>query len=558
MMAIDAGPRLNQKIRKLWLNMRSPGLRAKAVFLSGIFIAGTILAGIFSSYTLYSQNMSLQTILSSSQARADQAADSRAFLIDMMRAQAQLIAEVDPARIRDASRAAIRALSLMDENVQTLDGILVGNGKVATLGKLLQEARPALLGVIGKARQNDDAGALEQNRLMMKTLSNIESLANEIVADERKNLLGTMNAQIEAGLGRIKILAIGIGVFAAAGMVLGLVAARAIANPIRLAADAAEKVAAGNLTVQVSSRRSDELGRLLTSIATMVQNLAALIRQVKGSGDQLVSTASQITAAAEQQEQISNSFGMAGSQIAASVNQISATSAELLGTMTDVASAVDDTAAVADRGRDDLRQMEETMQLLAAATQSVAAKLALISERTSNIGSVVTTITKVADQTNLLSLNAAIEAEKAGEYGLGFAVVSREIRRLADQTAVATLDIERIVDEMRSAVVGGVTEMERFDQQVQQGVSKATRLSGQLGGIIEGVEVLKPRFESVYEGMQAQVAGAAQISAAVSQLRDVNLMSRASSDTLQSVSTQLRDAVSVLETGIKRFHFEDA
>ncbi len=97
--------------------------------------------------------------------------------------------------------------------------------------------------------------------------------------------------------------------------------------------------------------------------------------------------------------------------------------------------------------------------------------------------------------------------------------------------------------------------MERFDHQVQQGVSKATRLSGQLGAIIEGVEVLKPRFESVYEGMHAQVAGATQISAAVAQLRDVNLMSRASSDTLQSVSIQLRDAVDSLETGIQRFHF---
>lgn len=555
MMAIDRSRWLTQKIRKFWLNMRSPGLRAKAVFLSGIFIAGTVFAGVFGSYTLYSQSISLKTMLSSSQTRADHAADSRAFLIDMMRAQAQLIAEVDPERIRDASRNAIRALSLMDENIQTLNGILIGNDKVATLGKLLQQARPALLKVIGKARQNDDVGALEQNRFMIKTLSEIESLANEIVADERKNLLEAMNAQVKSGLDRIKILAIGIGVFAAAGMVLSLFAARAIANPIRLAADAAEKVAAGDLTAQVSSRRSDELGRLLTSIATMVQNLAALIRQVKGSGDQLASTASQITAAAEQQEQISNSFGMAGSQIASSVSQISATSAELLGTMTDVAAAVDATAAVADRGRDDLRQMEETMQLLAAATESVSAKLALIAERTSNIGSVVTTITKVADQTNLLSLNAAIEAEKAGEYGLGFAVVSREIRRLADQTAVATLDIERIVDEMRSSVAGGVMEMERFDHQVQQGVSKATRLSGQLGAIIEGVEVLKPRFESVYEGMQAQVAGATQISAAVAQLRDVNLMSRTSSDTLQSASIQLRDAVDSLETGIQRFHF---
>src|SRR5207302_1442110 len=82
---------------------------------------------------------------------------------------------------------------------------------------------------------------------------------------------------------------------------------------------------------------------------------------------------------------------------------------------------------------------------------SITGKLAVLNEKTTNINSVVTTITKVADQTNLLSLNAAIEAEKAGEYGLGFAVVAMEIRRLADQTAVATYDIEKMVKEMQSA-----------------------------------------------------------------------------------------------------------
>ena len=81
------------------------------------------------------------------------------------------------------------------------------------------------------------------------------------------------------------------------------------------------------------------------------------------------------------------------------------------------------------------------MRQLAEATTSISAKLGIISEKANNINSIVTTITKVADQTNLLSLNAAIEAEKAREYGLGFAVVAREIRRLADQTASAALGV---------------------------------------------------------------------------------------------------------------------
>src|SRR6267142_1952453 len=127
-------------------------------------------------------------------------------------------------------------------------------------------------------------------------------------------------------------------------------------------------------------------------------------------------------------------------------------------------------AAAAERaisGQGGLEVMDGAMRLLADSTTSIGSKLAVISERARNINVVVTTITKVADQTNLLSINAAIEAEKAGEAGLGFLVVAREIRRLADQTAVATLDIEQMVRHMQEAVSAGVMEMDKFNEDVR-------------------------------------------------------------------------------------------
>src|SRR5207248_11224302 len=136
---------------------------------------------------------------------------------------------------------------------------------------------------------------------------------------------------------------------------------------------------------------------------------------------------------------------------------------------------------------------------LAESTVSIGSRLAVISERAAGINLVVTTITKVADQTNLLSINAAIEAEKAGEAGLGFLVVAREIRRLADQTAVATLDIERMVKEMQSSVAAGVMEMDKFSEQVRVGVVEVGRISDQLGQIIAAVQVLTERFDQVTE-----------------------------------------------------------
>lgn len=124
--------------------------------------------------------------------------------------------------------------------------------------------------------------------------------------------------------------------------------------------------------------------------------------------------------------------------------------------------------------------METTIKSMEEATQIVSAKLGTINEKANNITSVVTTITKVADQTNLLSLNAAIEAEKANEYGKGFAVLAREIRRLADQTAVATLDIDQTIKEMRSVVTAGVMGMEDFAEKVHNSVEEVRKVGAQL------------------------------------------------------------------------------
>ena len=240
-------------------------------------------------------------------------------------------------------------------------------------------------------------------------------------------------------------------------------------------------------------------------------------------------------------------------EAAAAVNEISATSQELLRTMNEVNQVARQTAAMATTGQESLAGMDRTMRQLAESTGSIGSKLSVISERAANINLVVTTITKVADQTNLLSINAAIEAEKAGEYGLGFLVVAREIRRLADQTAVATLDIERMVKEMQYSVSAGVMEMDKFSEQVRQVVSEVQHIGGQLGQIIAGVQGLDQRFDQVTEGMRVQSQGAEQIREAMTMINDVANKTSESLHELNAAIDRLGEVVGYKE-GHGRIH----
>ncbi|MFZ9125075.1 MAG: methyl-accepting chemotaxis protein [Steroidobacteraceae bacterium] len=367
-----------------------------------------------------------------------------------------------------------------------------------------------------------------------------------VVSVDEGEILGPVRAEV---LKTLLVIVAGLIVAAA----IAYVFTRALVGRVETAAGTAEKVAGGDLTVRVEAEGSDETGVLLSSLRHMVDSLGGLLGRLKSSSVQLLSTANEITAASRKQEQINNDIGASTSEIAASTSEISATAQELLGVMREVSASSGTTAEVAAAGRTDLDSLQETMQGLLAATSSIAERLEVMAQRAESIGTVVTTITKVADQTNLLSLNAAIEAEKAGEYGAGFAVVSREIRRLADQAAVATLDIGRLVGEVQESVSSGVAEMSRFTARVRDGVREVTALSTQLGTVIEGVESLKPRFDAAHRGMEAQAAGAGQINDAMLQLRDIALLSGESSQATRAASAQLLAAVEDLKTEIARF-----
>jgi len=285
---------------------------------------------------------------------------------------------------------------------------------------------------------------------------------------------------------------------------------------------------------------------VVRQLTDTLQKLMAALLQVNGS-------ATEMSATLKQQQVSANEVASTSVEIGATAKEISATTKELGRTMSDVATVSEQTAELASGGQTGLTRLEGTMRQIMTATSTISAKLAILNEKTANINTVVATINKVADQTNLLSLNAAIEAEKAGEAGQGFGVVATEIRRLADQTAVATYDIEQMVKEMQSAVSAGVMGMDKFAEEVRRGNEEVCGVTSQLAQIIQQIQALIPRFESVNEGMQSQTTAAGQISDALGQLGETAQQSAQALRQNSEAIEQLTQAAHALQGTVLRF-----
>jgi methyl-accepting chemotaxis protein WspA len=276
----------------------------------------------------------------------------------------------------------------------------------------------------------------------------------------------------------------------------------------------------------------------------LISNTASQIleNQVNQSGVKISSSTTQIAASGRELEATMNEQFASTNEVVATAKEIAATSIQLVKTIEQVADLSQDTARSAGSGQKEISRMANTMNRLADSTNLISGKLGIISEKANNINSIIATITKVSDQTNLLSLNAAIEAEKAGEYGVGFGVVAREIRRLADQTAVATLDIDTMVKEMQGSVATGVMEMDKFTNDVSRSIDDVRNISAQLESVVMQVQALTPRFQEVNEGMEAQSQGAQQISQAMMQLSESSSQTTAALRDINGAISQVNEA----------------
>ncbi|WLG96879.1 methyl-accepting chemotaxis protein [Pseudomonas sp. FP198] len=370
---------------------------------------------------------------------------------------------------------------------------------------------------------------------------------NRELAEQAALTIGRAVTAAEVAMGLSFVVAVLVAVLC------GLLLMRAIMAPMSRIVEILDVMRSGDLSGRLNLARKDEFGAVETGFNDMMAELTSLVSQAQRSSVQVTTSVTEIAATSRQQQATATETAATTTEIGATSREIAATSRDLVRTMTEVSSAADQASVAAGSGQQGLARMEETMHSVMGAADLVNAKLAILNEKAGNINQVVVTIVKVADQTNLLSLNAAIEAEKAGEYGRGFAVVATEVRRLADQTAVATYDIEQMVREIQSAVSAGVMGMDKFSEEVRRGMAEVQQIGEQLSQIIHQVQALAPRVLMVNEGMQAQATGAEQINHALVQLGDASSQTVESLRQASSAIDELSQVAVGLRSGVSRF-----
>jgi methyl-accepting chemotaxis protein WspA len=339
-------------------------------------------------------------------------------------------------------------------------------------------------------------------------------------------------------------------------------------QPLFLLTRVATKIAEGNIalakeilkkfkdTLKIKDSETnskDDAVKLFKSFEVMVRNLDSLIGQVQKSGIQVTTSATEISASARELEATVAEQAASTKEVNATSLEISNLSKKLYKHVNQVSTSISDTSHVAETGRHNLMNMEKAMNDLTNATILLSSKLSIINDKAAKISAIVTTINKISEQTNLLSLNAAIEAEKAGDFGKGFSVVAREISRLADQTAIATKDIEYMVKEMQNSVSSGVIEVDKFGREVKINNSIIGNSVNDLNEIIDKVKLLLPEFESVTSSIQSQTSSAGQISEAMNQLTFVADQTKQSLTEYKKVTEQLNDAVRGLQNEVSKF-----
>lgn len=309
----------------------------------------------------------------------------------------------------------------------------------------------------------------------------------------------------------------------ALALLVGLIAAwvitRLIVAPLRSVIRVAQQIASGDLSATVEVTRRDEIGQLMQAMQQMGAGLSSIVSGLQAGIEQLASSAQSLSAVTEQTNLEVSSQKEETEQVATAMNQMTATVHDVARNAEEAAQAAQTADGKVESGQQVVRQSMARIEQLADSATSVSLSIESLSAEIQNIGTVLSVIKSVAEQTNLLALNAAIEAARAGEQGRGFAVVADEVRALAKRTQQSTEEIERLVSALRSAAQSSVQQIQNSGELVKLAVSDALQTESALGSIAAAVSLIQQMNQQIAAAAEEQSSVAEEINRSVTSIR---------------------------------------
>tara|TARA_R110002167_G_scaffold22411_8_gene80406 strand:- start:1131 stop:2987 length:1857 start_codon:yes stop_codon:yes gene_type:complete len=343
------------------------------------------------------------------------------------------------------------------------------------------------------------------------------------------------------------------GIAVLLGILMAYLITRAITSPINHAVAIASEVASGNLSVRIDNNRTDEIGRLMAALATMVSGLRELVRSIESGASNIAASAEELSTVTSQTSDGIHRQKHETDQVAAAMNQMTATVSEIARNAEQAFAIASDAANQATEGEHEVRETVSQVNGLAKEVSQSMEIIQGLQTETANIGTVLDVIKSVAEQTNLLALNAAIEAARAGEQGRGFAVVADEVRSLAQRTQSSAQEIEALVTSLQSSAENSVSAMESSATLASDTLKRATATGASIARITGAVEEIKQYNSQIATASEQQTSVAEEINQNITSIRDATDQSASSSNQTASSSSELARLGSELQTLVSRF-----
>jgi len=356
---------------------------------------------------------------------------------------------------------------------------------------------------------------------------------------------------------RLLILIIGAGLIIAVGVVLHFFMKRFVTRPIYTLVGIAGAISMGDLTVRVPVTANDEVGRLGTAVNDMVDQLREALIHVAESSSAVASASSEISSSTEQMAAGAQEQASEAREVASAVEEMTKTIIENSKNAGTTASTAKQAKRAAEHGGKVVEETVEGMRRIAEVVNKSADTVKALGKSSDQIGEIIGVIDDIADQTNLLALNAAIEAARAGEQGRGFAVVADEVRKLAERTTKATKEITGMIKAIQLDTTGAVTSMNEGTKQVDEGIKLVDNAGSSLHEIVEVSQKVTDMVSQIAIASEEQSTASEQISKNVEAISSVTNETATGVQQITRAAEDLNRLTENLQQLLDRFKLTD-